>query len=90
MYYRYIYRYISICHRTKAALWCTPRNAKLQILLLAAVDVIYSVPRFFEYYMAIPDLAERIDLCDGELLSLPESKTLRLCKSITFYECKAI
>ena len=62
------YRYLSVCHPIRARSWCTPRKAKLQLLVLACTAVIYSIPRFVEYYTVVTELEHSLcSSCETDL-----------------------
>ncbi|PVD20029.1 hypothetical protein C0Q70_20523 [Pomacea canaliculata] len=42
-------RYIAVCHPLKAASMCTIQRARIVIVVISIVSVLYNVPRWFEY-----------------------------------------
>ena len=62
------YRYLSVCRPIRARSWCTPRKAKLQLLVLVCTAVIYSIPRFIEYYTVLTELEHSLSSsCETDL-----------------------
>lgn len=50
-------RYIAICRPFQAARLCTMKQARMQVIALGAVTLLYNVPRFFEFRIE----TERVD-----------------------------
>lgn len=45
-------RYIAVCHPLRAASMCTIYRARLVVLAISVVSILYNVPRWFEYNIA--------------------------------------
>ncbi|KAK7481328.1 hypothetical protein BaRGS_00027408, partial [Batillaria attramentaria] len=42
-------RYIAVCHPLKAASMCTIQRARIVIVIISVISVLYNMPRWFEY-----------------------------------------
>lgn len=52
-------RYIAVCHPLQAASMCTIPRARIVIVVIALVSVLYNMPRWFEYsllHVSLPSL----------------------------------
>jgi hypothetical protein len=45
-------RYIAICRPFQAPLWCSMSKARLQLIVMSIVIILYNIPRFFEFKFA--------------------------------------
>ncbi|CAL1526988.1 unnamed protein product [Lymnaea stagnalis] len=46
-------RYIAVCHPLRAASMCTIQRARMVVMVISAVSILYNVPRWFEYTVAV-------------------------------------
>ncbi|CAG5116432.1 unnamed protein product [Candidula unifasciata] len=42
-------RYIAVCHPLRSASMCTTPRARIVVLVISAISILYNVPRWFEY-----------------------------------------
>lgn len=67
-------RYLSVCHAVKARNWCSTKKACLQLAILALVAVLYSFPRFLEYYPVLAVMADHVTECGATFHEFPEGE----------------
>ncbi|KAK0054570.1 FMRFamide receptor [Biomphalaria pfeifferi] len=49
-------RYIAVCHPLRAASMCTIPRARLVVVAILAISIVYNIPRWFEYtVLELPD-----------------------------------
>nr|KAG5695269.1 hypothetical protein BaRGS_028204 [Batillaria attramentaria] len=68
-------RYIAVCHPLKAASMCTIQRARIVIVIISVISVLYNMPRWFEYtlmHLGFNVPAERVigDDPNGQVMGL--------------------
>lgn len=60
-------RYIAVCHPLRSASMCTIPRARIVVLVISAVSILYNVPRWFEYtIVTITDIHNQVCIFPGK------------------------